>query len=254
MHFFVTVSKPTLLMVRAPKAARHCISSGSGGLERLKVSALRILVADDHDLVRRGVKTLLEMRPGWHVCGEARNGHEAVLKCQELKPHIAILDFNMPELNGLEAAKRILKLSPPVETLLMSVDHSNQLIRDLLNAGVRGYILKSDSDRDLVSAVEALENHRPFFAICATELMLNAKRGNNEFSAGAGNWEEPLTSRELELLQLIAEGKNSREAASVLGISTKTADTHRANLMRKLQIHSVTDLVRYALRNHIVAP
>jgi len=175
------------------------------------------------------------------------------LKCQQLKPNIAILDFNMPELNGLEAAKRILKLSPQIETLILSVDHSNQLIRDLLNAGVRGYILKSDSDRDLIAAVEALENHRPFFAICATELMLNSKRGHMEFSSPSGNWEEPLTSRELELLQLIAQGKNSREAASVLGISTKTADTHRANLMRKLQIHSVTDLVRYALRNHIVS-
>ena len=218
------------------------------------MSALKILVADDHDLVRRGVRTLLETHPGWQICAEARNGHEAVLKCQQLKPNIAILDFNMPELNGLEAAKRILKLSPQIETLILSVDHSNQLIRDLLNAGVRGYILKSDSDRDLIAAVEALENHRPFFAICATELMLNSKRGHMEFSSSSGNWEEPLTSRELELLQLIAEGKNSREAASVLGISTKTADTHRANLMRKLQIHSVTDLVRYALRNHIVSP
>jgi len=218
------------------------------------VSALKILVADDHALVRRGVRTLLETHPGWQVCAEARNGQEAVLKCRELKPNIAILDFNMPELNGLAAAKRILKLSLQIETLILSVDHSNQLIRDLLNAGVRGYILKSDSDRDLIAAVEALENHRPFFAICATELMLNSKRGHMEFSSSSGNWEEPLTSRELELLQLIAVGKNSREAASVLGISTKTADTHRANLMRKLQIHSVTDLVRYALRNHIVSP
>jgi len=197
---------------------------------------------------------LLESHPGWQVCGEARNGHEAVLKCQELKPHIAILDFNMPELNGLEAAKQILKLPVQIETLILSVDHSNQLIRDLLNAGVRGYILKSDSDRDLITAVEALENHRPFFAICATELMLNSKRAGGDSASSPVAWEEPLTSRELELLQLIAEGKNSREAASILGISTKTADTHRANLMRKLQIHSVTELVRYALRNHIASP
>ena len=220
----------------------------------IELPPLKILVADDHDLVRRGVRTLLEARSGWEVCAEARNGNEAVQKCQEFKPHIAILDFNMPELNGLEAAKRILKLSLQIETLIFTVDHSNQLIRDLLSAGVRGYILKSDSDRDLVAAVEALENHRPFFAICATELMLNSKRTYSDFSQSAYNWEEPLTARELQLLQLIAEGKNSREAASTLGISTKTADTHRANLMRKLQIHSVTELVRYALRNHIVAP
>jgi DNA-binding NarL/FixJ family response regulator len=218
------------------------------------VPPLRIVVADDHDLVRRGVKILLETRPGWQVCAEAKNGREAVEKCHELKPNIAILDFNMPELNGIEAARRILKLNLQIETLILSVDHSNQLIRDLLNAGVRGYILKSDSDRDLIAAVEALENHRPFFAICATELMLNSKRGYADSVSPADNWEEPLTARELQLLQLIAEGKNSREAASSLGISTKTADTHRANLMRKLQIHSVTELVRYALRNRIVTP
>ena len=215
---------------------------------------LRIVVADDHDLVRRGVKALLESRPGWQVCAEAKNGREAVEKCEELKPNIAVLDFNMPELNGIEAAKRILKMNLQIETLILSVDHSNQLIRDVLSAGVRGYILKSDSDRDLLAAVEALENHRPFFAICATELMLHSKRSASGSGPAAGTWDEPLTARELQLLQLIAEGKNSREAASTLGISTKTADTHRANLMRKLQIHSATELVRYALRNHIVTP
>lgn len=218
------------------------------------MAALRILVADDHDLVRRGVRVLLESHANWEVCGEARNGRQAVQQCEQLLPDIAILDFNMPELNGLEAAKKILAFSPQTETLILSVDHSNQLIRDLLVAGVRGYILKSDSDRDLVAAVEALEHHRPFFAICATELMLNVKRANGNWATAAEAWEEPLTGRERELLRLIAEGKNSREAAAILGISAKTADTHRANLMRKLQIHSVTELVRYALRNRIVSP
>jgi DNA-binding NarL/FixJ family response regulator len=219
------------------------------------VGSLKILVADDHDLVRRGVRVLLESHAGWEVCGEARNGVEAVRLCDQLKPHIAILDFNMPEMNGLEAAKKIIKACPGTETIILSVDHSNQLIRELILAGVRGYILKSDSDRDLVAAVEALANHRPYFAICATELMLNSKKGNGRAtSSSAELWEEPLTAREQELLRLIAEGKNSREAAKLLGISAKTADTHRANLMRKLQIHSVTELVRYALRNRIVAP
>jgi DNA-binding NarL/FixJ family response regulator len=220
------------------------------------VGSLKILVADDHDLVRRGVRVLLESHAGWEVCGEARNGVEAVRLCDQLKPNIVILDFNMPEMNGLEAAKKILKSCPGTETIILSVDHSNQLIRELILAGVRGYILKSDSDRDLVAAVEALANHRPYFAICATELMLNSKKGNSRTAttASAELWEEPLTAREQELLRLIAEGKNSREAAKLLGISAKTADTHRANLMRKLQIHSVTELVRYALRNRIVAP
>ena len=218
------------------------------------MASLRILVADDHDLVRRGVRVLLESRSGWEVCGEARNGLEAIRQCEQLKPQVAILDFNMPEMNGLEAAKRILRTSPEIETMILSVDHSNQLIRELVLAGVRGYVLKSDSDRDLIAAVEALANHRPYFAICATEMMLNSKKSSVHSSHPADPWEEPLTSRERELLRLIAEGKNSREAAEVLGISAKTADTHRANLMRKLQIHSVTELVRYALRNRIVAP
>jgi DNA-binding NarL/FixJ family response regulator len=217
------------------------------------LAPLKILVADDHDLVRRGVRVLLESHAGWEVCGEARNGLEAVRLCDQLRPQIVILDFNMPELNGLEAAKKILKSLPETETMILSVDHSNQLIRELILAGVRGYILKSDSDRDLLAAVEALANHRPYFAICATELMLNSKK-NGRASSPTDLWEEPLTSREQELLRLIAEGKNSREAAKILGISAKTADTHRANLMRKLQIHSVTELVRYALRNRIVAP
>jgi DNA-binding NarL/FixJ family response regulator len=216
------------------------------------VTALKILIADDHALVRRGVRVLLEAQPGWEVCGEARTGIEAVRQCEQLKPDVVILDFNMPELNGLEAARKILQISPQTETMILSVDHSNQLIRDLILAGVRGYILKSDSDRDLVAAVEALSNHRPFFAICATELMLKTKRSNGHSSESPEIWEEPLTGRERELLRLIAEGKNSREAAQILGISAKTADTHRANLMRKLQIHSVTELVRYALRNRIV--
>jgi len=215
------------------------------------VSSLKVFVADDHDVVRRGVKSLIESHPGWTVCGEARTGAEAVRKCEELKPDVVVLDFNMPEMNGLEAAKRILKTLPHTETLILSIDHSNYLIREILLAGVRGYVLKSDSDRDLVAAVEALANHRPFFAVCATEMMLNSKIGSGAGSS-AEVWKEPLTAREQELLRLIAEGKNSREAASILGISAKTADTHRANLMRKLQVHSVTELVRYAIRNHIV--
>ncbi|HKS66681.1 MAG TPA: response regulator transcription factor [Candidatus Acidoferrales bacterium] len=215
---------------------------------------LRILVADDHDLMRRGLKALLESHPGWTICAEAHTGREAVAKAEELRPDIVILDITMPELNGVEAARRILKASPNTEVLVLSVHYSDQLIRDILDAGVRGYIVKSDSDRDLVIAVEALSNHKPFFTPRATELILNNFNNKGTFGEVPDIIGERLTSREREIVQLLSEGKTSKEVASVLGISVKTAETHRANIMRKLEIHSVSELVRYAVRNQIIEP
>jgi len=218
------------------------------------VKTLRILIADDHDLMRRGVKALLQSHAGWEVCGEAHTGREAVAKAEELKPDIVILDISMPDLNGVDAAKRIRKGSPDTEVLILSVHYSDQLIRDILEAGVRGYIVKSDSDRDLIIAVETLANHKPFFTPRATEVMLT------NFNEGKTRTEPPetmrdrLTSREREIVQLLAEGKSSKEVASSLNISVKTAETHRANIMRKLQLHTVSELVRYAVRNQIIEP
>ena len=201
-----------------------------------KMKTLRILIADDHDLMRRGVKALLQSHAGWEVCGEAHTGREAVAKSEELKPDVVILDISMPELNGVEAARRIRKASPNAEVLILSVHYSDQLIREILDAGVRGYMVKSDSDRDLLIAVETLASHKPFFTPRATEVILR------------------LTSREREIVQLLAEGKSSKEVASSLCISVKTAETHRANIMRKLQLHTVSELVRYAVRNQIIEP
>ncbi|MGB8524781.1 MAG: response regulator transcription factor [Candidatus Acidiferrales bacterium] len=218
------------------------------------MKTLRILVADDHDLMRRGIKALLQSHAGWEVCGEAHTGREAVAKAEELKPDIVILDISMPDLNGVDAAKRIRKSSPDTEVLILSVHYSDQLIRDILEAGVRGYIVKSDSDRDLIIAVETLANHKPFFTPRATEVMLT------NFNEGKTRAEPPetmrdrLTSREREIVQLLAEGKSSKEVASSLNISVKTAETHRANIMRKLQLHTVSELVRYAVRNQIIEP
>lgn len=215
---------------------------------------LRILIADDHDLMRRGVKALIQSHPGWEICGEAHTGREAVSKVEELKPDVLVLDISMPDLNGLEAAKRIRKASPNVEILVLSVHYSDRLIRDILKIGVRGYMVKADSDRDLVIAVETLANHRPFLTPRATELILT------NFNEGGSTGEVPeavgdrLTSREREIVQLLAEGKSSKEVAASLCISVKTAETHRANIMRKLQMHSVSELVRYAVRNQIVEP
>jgi len=217
------------------------------------MKALRILIADDHDLLRRGVKTLLQSHAGWEICGEAVTGREAVTKADQLRPDVVILDINMPDLNGVDAAKRIRRVLPETEILILSVHYSDQLVLDILKVGVRGYIVKSDSDRDLVVAVEALANHKPFFTPRATELILR-----NYNQSDTADMSEPipknLTTREREILQLIAEGKSNKAVANSLCISSKTAETHRANIMRKLKLHSTSELVRYAMRNQIVDP
>src|SRR5580692_11034579 len=238
-------------------SSRRLNTIGNFGTFRIQegwtnMKTLRILIADDHDLMRRGVKALLQSRAGWEVCGEAHTGREAVSKAEELKPDVVILDISMPDLNGVDAAKRIRKASPDTEVLILSVHYSDQLIRDILEAGVRGYIVKSDSDRDLVIAVETLANHKPFFTPRATEVMLtNFNEGKTKADLPE-TMRDRLTSREREIVQLLAEGKSSKEVASSLNISVKTAETHRANIMRKLQLHTVSELVRYAVRNQIV--
>ena len=213
---------------------------------------LRILIADDHDLMRRGVKALIESHPGWEICDEAHTGREAVAKAEQTKPDVVILDITMPELNGLEAAKSIQRVSPGTEILILSVHYSDQLIREILAAGVRGYLMKSDSDRDLVHAVEQLANHMPFFTSKAAEMML-ARFNHSGSRPDVGEMiRDRLTAREREIVQLLSEGRSSKDVASVLGISIKTAETHRANIMRKLEIHSLSELVRYAVRNQII--
>jgi DNA-binding NarL/FixJ family response regulator len=214
---------------------------------------IRILVADDHPLMRRGIKSLIGSHAAWEICGEAHTGREAVTKADELRPDIIILDISMPDLNGVDAAKRIRRVLPETEILMLSVHYSDQLILDILKAGVRGYIVKSDSDRDLVIALETLANHKPFFTPRAIELILK-----NYDQGYTVNVSEPihknLTTREREIVQLIAEGKSCKEVASSLFISVKTAETHRGNIMRKLQLHTKTELVRYAMRNRIIDP
>ncbi|MGH9703088.1 MAG: response regulator, partial [Candidatus Acidiferrales bacterium] len=186
--------------------------------------------------------------------GEAESGRDAVSKVEELRPDIAILDISMPELNGVEATRRIRKISPHTEVLILSVHQSDQLIREILDAGAKGYIVKSDSDRDLVIALEALASHKPFFTPSATEMLLNGYTKSGVHTPLPEPLGERLTSREREIVQILAEGKSSKEVASDLGISVKTAETHRANIMRKLDLHSVSELVRYAVRNEIIEP
>ena len=210
---------------------------------------LRILVADDHHVVRTGLRALLESKTGWQVCAEASNGREAVQKAGELQPDVAVLDIGMPLLNGVEATRQIRKVSPETEVLILTMHDSEQMIQGVLDAGARGYILKDDADRNLLAAVEALRKHKPYLSSRVSAAVSNTALSD------APEGERParrLTPREREIVQLLAEGKSNKEIASYLNISVKTAETHRANIMLKLNFHSVTELVRYAVKNKII--
>ena len=213
---------------------------------------MKILVADDHDIVRRGLKQLLTAKPGWEVCAEAKNGREAVTLAEQCKPEVVVMDISMPDLNGLEAARQIKKQLPKTEIVILTLHFSDQLVHDIVEAGARGYIMKSDADRDLVAAVEAVAHRRSFFTPKAAEMVLNGFRKRNAAPEAPQEYRNRLTPREREIVQLLAEGKSSKEVAGALGISVKTAETHRANIMRKLEIHSVSELVLYAVKNQII--
>jgi DNA-binding NarL/FixJ family response regulator len=213
----------------------------------------RILLVDDHDVVRQGLRSLLEKIVGWSVCGEASNGREAVEQAMAHKPDVAVLDIGMPELNGLEAARRILKAVPRCALVVLSAYQEEAVVRDVIAAGVRGYVLKSESARDLVMAVESVLDGRPFFSARIADVVLGSVSGRPT----AGAQSEPaarLTPREREVLQLLAEGNTNKEVAAALGLGVKTTATHRASLMKKLGVRSVGDLVRYAVRNRVVEP
>jgi DNA-binding NarL/FixJ family response regulator len=218
------------------------------------VESLRILIADDHQLFLNGVRALIQSHDGWEICGEASTGREAVAKAKELMPDIAILDISMPDLNGADAARRIRIASKNTEILILSVHYSDQLIREIVDAGASGYVLKSDSDDDLVVAIEALARHKSFFTSQASEMVQNRLNMGEPVTKFPELLRNRLTSREREILQLLAEGKSSKEVASCLGISIKTAETHRTNIMRKLEVHNISDLVRYAVHNQIIEP
>jgi DNA-binding NarL/FixJ family response regulator len=215
------------------------------------VPALRILVADDHEVVRHGVRSLLEGHPGWEVCAEASDGREAVEKSIRLKADVVILDIGMPNLNGLESTRQILRSLPQARVLILTMHESEQVVREVLEAGARGFLLKSDAGRDLVAAVEALQRHKTFFTSKVAEMVLESFLKNKPRPADEAE-REILTPREREIVQLLAEGKSTKEVAVALGLSVKTAETHRSNIMRKLGLHSISELVLYAVRNNIV--
>ena len=211
---------------------------------------LRILVADDHPVVRAGLRSLLESKAGWAVCGEGANGREAVESAARLKPDVAVLDIGMPLLNGVEATRQIRSVSPETAVLILTMHDSEQLVQQVVQAGARGYILKDDADRTLIEAVDTIRRGKPYFSwhIGGLERALTAAAKE---PPGRGS-RRRLTPREREVVQLLAEGKSNKEVAGMLHISVRTAETHRANIMVKLDLHSISELVRYALRNKII--
>ncbi len=218
------------------------------------MNALKILVADDHDVVRAGMKALLEDQPNWQVVAEAGTGRQAVDKAKATTPDVAMLDVTMPELNGLEAARQIKKLLPNTEILILTVHESEQIAAEVLKVGARGYILKSDAGRELVAAVKSVAAHKNYFTSRIAQMVSDSTLKEGAQAIEAEDIGSRLTPREKEIVQLLAEGKSNKEAASALNISVKTVETHRTNIMRKLRFHSVGELVRYAVRNNIVAP
>jgi DNA-binding NarL/FixJ family response regulator len=209
---------------------------------------VRVMVADDHEIVRRGLRETLEAQGGWVVVAEAANGTQALERALESKPHVAILDVAMPELNGFEAARRIRKALPSTEVLILTAHDSEQMAHEAEACGACGYLVKSDAARDLIAAVQSVGKHSFFVG---SRL---AKRGSSLPTKAPRSWLGRLTTREREIIQLLAEGKGNKDIATRLNISVKTAETHRTNLMRKVGAHSLADLTRFAIRNGLVEP
>jgi DNA-binding NarL/FixJ family response regulator len=210
---------------------------------------VRILLADDHPMVRRGLRGLLESHEGWTIVGEAADGRAAVDLAVQLHPDVVVMDIAMPGLNGLEATRQIRMLSPQSEILVFTMVESEELVRKVLTAGARGYLLKSDLDQLVVTAVAALANHKAFFNSNISEQVLQGYlQGGAPGRAATG---EPLTPREREIVQAVAEGLSNKEMARRFGISVKTVETHRTSMMRKIGAHTALDVARYAARNAI---
>ncbi len=212
------------------------------------MAVTRILIADDHDVVRSGLHTILSAQPGWEVVAEAEDGRQAVQLAADTQPNVAILDYQLPLLNGVDATREIRAFQPRTEVLIFTMHESEPLMRELLEAGARGYLLKSDARKFLIAAVESLSHHKPFFTGCVSETLLNA------FLARGPTADGVLTTRERSVVQLIAEGHSNKEAAQLLGLNQKTVESHRASAMRKVNVTSTATLVRYAIRNKLIEP
>jgi DNA-binding NarL/FixJ family response regulator len=215
---------------------------------------VRILVADDHSIVRRGVRALLQTKPGWAVCGEAVSGSDAIFKAKRLKPDVVVMDISMPEINGLEATRQIHRELPDTGVIILSMHETYQTVREVVDAGAQGYVLKSDLDLGLITAIENLLRGGTFFSPKVTELVMDGylRGADREPAAGESAPARGITPRQTEVVRLLAEGKTNKEVAQTLGISVKTAETHRTQIMHKLGLSSFSELVKYAVREKLV--
>jgi DNA-binding NarL/FixJ family response regulator len=213
------------------------------------VSVTRILIADDHEVVRSGLRSILEAREGWQVVAEASDGKEAIAQAIDTKPDVAIIDYSLPTMNGIEAARQIRMRVPSAEVLIFTMHDSDILMGEALEAGARAYLLKSDAKQYLVAAVESLASHKPFFTGKLSEQLLETFLSLHHGKSGVS-----LSARERAVVQLIAEGHSNKEMGKILNLSVKTIETHRAVAMRKLNLTSTAAIVRYAIRNKIVEP
>src|SRR3984957_5274140 len=216
------------------------------------MAMMKVLIADDHEIVRKGLRAILDGQRECEVVGEAADGRNAVSMAKELVPDVVVMDLSMPSLNGLEATRQILKMRPQTKVLILTMHESDSVIREVLDAGARGYILKTDAGRDLVSAVESLRRNKTFFTSRVSQMILDGFLKGDKRPQEVTPHGQRLPPRQRETAQLLAEGKSSKEIAVALDRSVKTAEPHRANIMRKLDCHSVSEVVRYAIRNKII--
>jgi DNA-binding NarL/FixJ family response regulator len=217
------------------------------------VKKLRILIADDHGLVRRGARAVLRSRRGWRVVGEATNGRDAVQKAIELKPDVAILDISMPELDGIDVVRQIREAVPDTKVLVLTMHESDQMVRRALDAGAHGYILKSDLTDSLPKAVRAVADGKRFLTPKVSEIVLEGFLKTRSQHSARGAEGTRTTPRETEIIRLLAEGRSNKEIAAELGITVRTVETHRAKIMLKLGLHSLAELIHYAMRHGMVS-
>jgi len=218
------------------------------------MNRVRILIADDHQVMREGLRLLLEKEPGCQVCGMAKTGKEAVNQAKALKPDVIVMDMSMPELTGLEAARQIKRLLPDTEVLIFTANDNEEVIRQVFDVGAKSYIRKADAPSHLLDAIKSLRQHKPFFTSRVAEVLFARFLDNSSGERRLEANEKLLSDREREVVRLLGEGKSNKEVAATLGISVRTAEVHRATVMKKVGAKAFSDLVRYAIRNGIIEP